>query len=628
MKLFTRIISAALCAMVLGLFVGQSNAQIWSHYDVGIRNQFFNPLPNGTVINLTDFQTFTGTVDLDDGTANDVPTGFSFDYNGNMYNSLNVNVNGWASVGHRARPVIPHDKYYLFLPNEPNNLLAPFFGDHVYRTIGEKIFGYTPTTIWYNTTGVPDPNLNAVPGSFIHTFILEWKNLNINDKANINSIATFQIQIIENPMANDQDLPDHRAIIQFHYGPVGNLGSVRTQGCTVGISDSLGYSYMNGLFPSSFMGEDSTRLNHDSLTTCWPPASCLPGRIISFEPEGVGSLAQWGDGDADLTQLTTSDPVLAHNQNRFVTLADADLILGSTANAYPPLDSVEGRNAFHGDVNHTGRYQIPAFLPYYFYRVTPYDAAIILTYLAAKVPFLPWLHQLPAWKQIGGTETNVTGIIADTKQAMMNDRTVRVPLVLHGTVNGAVSLECNVSSLNPSDLQFVGTQAKTGIIYGNAQSGKVAFATAGQFADGDVLGYLQFVSSDSRMPADIELNNVSINDQAYPAQHSTLEMSVTSKATTGLSVDNVSPNPFSVSADANTSIRFTNSDANVVSVKVFDLLGKEIRTITSGQTFSAGSHTINWDGRDNAGSVAPAGVYYYNLSVGSSVLVGKINLMQ
>lgn len=628
MKLFTRILGVALCAAIIGLFAGQSSAQIWSHYDMGIRNQFFNPLPNGTVINLLDFKTFTGVNDLDDGTANDVPTGFMFDYNGNMYNSVNVCVNGWASVGHRDRPTITHDKYYIFLPNEPNNTLAPFFGDHVYRTLGDKINGYTPTTIWYTTNSVPDPNVNALPGSFIHTFILEWKNLNINDKSNTNSIATFQIQIIENPMANDQYLPDHRATIQFHYGPVGNLGSVKTQGCTVGIDDSIGYSYMNGLFPSTFAGEDSSRLNHDSLTSCWPPASCLPGRVISFEPEGRGSLAQWGDGDADLTQLTSHDPALVNNQNRFVTLADADVILGATATAYPPLDSVEGRNAFHGDCNHNGQYQIPQFAPYFFYRVTPYDAAYILTYLAAKIPFLPWLHQMPSWKQVSGTETNITGIIADTKQAVMNGRTILVPLVLHGSVNGPVSLECNVSSSNPSALEFAGTKTETGMMYGNAQTGKIAFAATGQFAEGQVLGYLQFVSSDARMPAEIELNNVSINDNAYPAQRSALEMSVSNTATNGLSVDKVSPNPFSVSADANMTLRFTTSDANVVSVKVYDLLGKEIRTITSGKTFSAGSHAIQWDGRDNAGSVAPAGVYYYNLTAGSAVLVGKINLMQ
>src|SRR5512142_2153547 len=104
MKLFKRILGVAVCAALIGLVAGQSNAQIWSHYDMGIRNQFFNPLPNGNVINLLDFKTFTNVIDLDDGTANDVPTGFNFDFNGNMYSTVNVCVNGWASVGKRDRP--------------------------------------------------------------------------------------------------------------------------------------------------------------------------------------------------------------------------------------------------------------------------------------------------------------------------------------------------------------------------------------------------------------------------------------------------------------------------------------------------------------------------------------------
>ncbi|HYM21481.1 MAG TPA: FlgD immunoglobulin-like domain containing protein [Candidatus Kapabacteria bacterium] len=630
MKLFKWFLGAIVGVAMLGFAATDSNAQIWAHYNMVVQNQFYNPLAGSpTVIDPLSFKTFTGVNDLDDGVSNNIPTGFTFDFNGNLYGLVNVCINGWMSVGPRSVPTITHDKYYLFQPNEPNNTLAPFWGDHYYRTLADVPNGYKPTTIQYVTNAVPDPNPNAYPGSFLHTFIVEWKDLNINDKTNPNSIATFQVQIVENPMANDMSVPDKRATIQFHYGPIGNQGNVKTQGCTVGIEDSIGYSFMNGLFPSSFAGGDSTRLDNDSLTTCWPPASCLPGRIITFQIQGKGTLSQWGDGDADLTQLTSSDPNVVNNQNRFVTLADADLILGSTAQAYPPMDSVEGRNAFHGDCNHNGRYQIPQFLPYYFYRVTPYDAAYILTYLAAKIPFLPWVHVLPPWKQsAGAVETNIASISADTKQLVANDRTVLVPLVLHGSVNGPVSLECNVKSLNSSTLQFIGTQTKTGMIYGNAKTGKVAFAAAGIFSEGDVLGYLEFVTSDRSASSDIELTNIAINDENYPSQHSSLTMGVASSTTSGLAVEKVSPNPFSVSTDGSTAIHFSTNESQEVSLKIYDLLGKEVRTVTSGVIFGAGEHSIQWDGHDNTGSVVPAGVYYYNLGSGSSTLVGKINLMQ
>ena len=629
MKLVQRFFVGLGVAALLAFAVTSSNAQIWSHYDMRINNQFFNPLPVGTAVNPFAFRTFSNVVDLDDGVANDIPAGFTFDYNGNLYSSVNICVNGWLTVGQRTTPVITNDKYFLFLPNDPNNTVAPFFGDHYYRSSVDVPLGFKLSKVWYTTSSVFDPNPNALPGSFLHVFTIEWKDLNINDKTNPNSIATFQVKFIENALANDRFVPDKRATIEFHYGPIGNNGNVKTQGCTVGIEDSLGYSFMNGLFPSSFAGEDSARLNRDSLTTCWPPASCLPGRVISFVPEGIGSLSQWGDGDANLTQLTSSDPVIVFNQNRFVTLADADTILGSIAQAYPPLDSVEGRNAFHGDANHSGRYQIPAFLPYYFYRVTAYDAAYILMYLAAKIPFLPWLQVVPPYKEVAGSiDNSIVGLSIDTKQAVMTDRTIRIPMVLRGSVNGPIGIELNVNAANPSVLQFTGTEARTGMMYGNAKTGKVSFAASGVFKDGDILGYLEFVSADRNNVSEIEINNISINDQAYPAQHSTIDLGVSTNGdVSGFAVLSVTPNPFSVSADAQTTIKFTTNDAKEISMKIYDLLGKEIRTVGA-QTFSAGSHAIQWDGHSNSGAVVPAGVYYYNLSAGNSVLVGKINLMQ
>ncbi len=631
MKLLKRFFGGLGIAAVLALSVTTSNAQVWEYYDMQINNQFFNPLtsatpPNGDVLNPLNFVSFSNTTDLDDGVVKDVPVGFNFDYNGNMYSTLNVCVNGWVSVGKRDIPTITNDKYFLFRPNDPNNTIAPFFGDHYFRTLSDLSNGYKLSRIWYNIDLIPDPSPRAVPGSFLHVFTLEWKDLNINDKSNVNSIATFQLKLIENPNANDTAIPDKRVIIEFHYGPIGNNGNVKTQGCTVGIEDSLGYSSMNALFPSSFVGEDSTRRNKDSLTTCWPPASCLPGRVIQFIPEGMGTIAQWGDGDADLTQQDTSKPANVRlNQNLFVTLADADLILTSVAKAYPPLDSVEGRNAFHGDANHNGRYQLSPFQPYYFYRVTSYDAAYILMYLAAKLPFLPWLSVVPPYKEVAGSASNeITSIMLDSKQAVRNGRTITVPVVLNGTVNGPLAFDFTVNSKNAT---FTDAQATSGLVRANASIGKVTFATTGVFENGAVLGYLQFVAGENVANSDVELSDIMINDENYPAQHSMIEMNVEGNSTTtGFHVDNVFPNPFSLSSgDGQVAIQFSINDAQPVSVKVFDQLGKEIFTGAEA-TYAAGTHQIKWDGRDNGGNAMAAGVYYYNLTAGGSTLTGKINL--
>lgn len=633
MKLFKRFLGGLGIAAILALSVTNSNAQIWAYYNMQINNQFFNPLtsatpPFGDVLNPLNFMSFSNTTDLDDGVVNDVPVGFNFDYNGNMYSTINVCVNGWVTVGKRDIPPVTNDKYYLFRPNEPNNTIAPFFGDHYFRTLADISNGYKVSRIWYNIDLIPDPNPRAVPGSFLHVFTLEWKDLNINDKSNINSIATFQLKLIENPNANDIDIPDKRVIIEFHYGPIGNNGNVKTQGCTVGIEDSIAYSWMNGLFPSSFAGEDSTRRNRDSLTTCWPPASCLPGRVIQFIPEGLATIAQWGDGDVNLTQQDVNQPANVRlNQSLFVTLADADMILASIAQGYPPMDSVEGRNAFHGDANHNGRYQVSPFQPYYFYKVTSYDAAYILMYLAAKLPFLPWLSIVPPYKEAASSVSNeISAIVLDGSQATRNGRTVMVPVVLRGSANGPLAFDFNVNCSNAADFQLVDAQATSGLVRANAKTGKVTFATTGAFENGTVLGYLQFVASENVTGSDIELSNIMINDENYPSEHSMIAMGVSGNtATNGFRVDNVFPNPFSVSSGDNVAIQFAINEAQPVSVKIFDQLGKEIYT-GAAATFAAGTHQVKWDGRDNSGNPMAAGVYYYNLTAGGSTLTGKINL--
>ncbi len=634
MKLFQRFLfSTSVLALTMIMGATTLHAQIWAAYDVFITNQFYNPLPVATVISDAAFNNFTGSIDRDDGVAVDIPTGFNYDYNGNLYSTVNVCVNGWMSAGRvegHPIPTITNDKYFLFLPNRPNNTIAPFFGDHFYRSFSDVPQGYVPSKIQYTTIAVPDPNLNAAPGSFLHTFIMEWKDLNINDKANPTSIASFQVKLIENALANDLSVPDRRVTIEFHYGPIGSSGTVKTQGSTVGIEDSVGLSHINALFQSSTNGGLPLRTNIDSLTTCWPPASCLPGRVITFKPIGRGTLSQWGDGDADLTQLDPNAPAnVRQNQNLFVTLNDADTILKSVAQAYPAMDSLEGRNAFHGDANHNGRYTNPAYPGFFFYRVTSYDAAYILMYLAAKLPFLPWPQPLPvpSWKETAGNNTSISGITADTKSIKLKGNTVLVPLVLHGTVNGPLGVEMNVASLNTATMQFIGTHSDPKVMMqANAKNGKVVMAASGVFADGDVLGYLEFNVA-TNVPSDFAITNVSINDEPYSSSRSTLAAAVAGTTNiNGFAVEQNMPNPFVISTSGVTTIRFTLAQAENVSVRIFDMLGKEVRSLTSGQTFAIGANQINWDGRDNTGSLVASGAYYYQLTAGENMQTIKMQV--
>ena len=70
------------------------------------------------------------------------------------------------------------------------------------------------------------------------------------------------------------------------------------------------------------------------------------------------------------------------------------------------------------------------------------------------------------------------------------------------------------------------------------------------------------------------------------------------------------PNPFNPS----TKISFSLPVNDKISMKVFDILGKEVRTLINGEEYTKGSHSITWDGKNNLGNSVASGTYIYKLS--------------
>ena len=84
-----------------------------------------------------------------------------------------------------------------------------------------------------------------------------------------------------------------------------------------------------------------------------------------------------------------------------------------------------------------------------------------------------------------------------------------------------------------------------------------------------------------------------------------------------------SPNPFNPS----TAIKFYTPDASDVSIKVYDVLGREITTLINKQT-TAGYHIVYWNGRNSRGENVASGVYLYRLTAGSFSETKKMNLLK
>ncbi len=83
------------------------------------------------------------------------------------------------------------------------------------------------------------------------------------------------------------------------------------------------------------------------------------------------------------------------------------------------------------------------------------------------------------------------------------------------------------------------------------------------------------------------------------------------------------PNPF----NPVTQIAFSLPEASTVTLKIFNMLGEEVRTLVSGQ-LAAGVHSYVWDARDNNGNQVTSGVYIYKLTTGSATLVKKMSLLR
>jgi hypothetical protein len=91
-----------------------------------------------------------------------------------------------------------------------------------------------------------------------------------------------------------------------------------------------------------------------------------------------------------------------------------------------------------------------------------------------------------------------------------------------------------------------------------------------------------------------------------------------------LSMDvSASPNPF----DETTSIRFAFPTPGAMRVGIFDMAGREVRSIVVDGT-ERGSASLTWDGRDHAGMLVSAGVYWVRASQGDREAAARVLVLR
>ncbi|NKB65641.1 MAG: T9SS type A sorting domain-containing protein [Candidatus Latescibacteria bacterium] len=83
------------------------------------------------------------------------------------------------------------------------------------------------------------------------------------------------------------------------------------------------------------------------------------------------------------------------------------------------------------------------------------------------------------------------------------------------------------------------------------------------------------------------------------------------------------PNPF----NSGTAIRFALPVGGQVELALYNLVGQKVQTLVQGQR-PAGTYTVRWDGRDEAGRELASGLYLYRLQAGGQVKTRKLLLLR
>ncbi len=84
------------------------------------------------------------------------------------------------------------------------------------------------------------------------------------------------------------------------------------------------------------------------------------------------------------------------------------------------------------------------------------------------------------------------------------------------------------------------------------------------------------------------------------------------------------PNPF----NPETSIRYNLDRASRVTLEIYDLLGRRVRTLVRGALQPAGFYSVSWNGRDDRNRPVASGVYVYRLSTPEQSFTRKMILMK
>lgn len=84
------------------------------------------------------------------------------------------------------------------------------------------------------------------------------------------------------------------------------------------------------------------------------------------------------------------------------------------------------------------------------------------------------------------------------------------------------------------------------------------------------------------------------------------------------------PNPF----NPTTKIDFAIPKTTNVTLKIYDISGREIKTLINNETIFTGKYTVDWNSTANSGAIVSSGVYFYRIISGGQAITKKMMLIK
>jgi hypothetical protein len=182
-----------------------------------------------------------------------------------------------------------------------------------------------------------------------------------------------------------------------------------------------------------------------------------------------------------------------------------------------------------------------------------------------------------------------------------------------------VNLNYNKDALSFAGIRkggFIASDSHSFPVIGNGQVG-LANSVYGEamFSGDGVLAEVSFTAlRDGAFTADmISFDKVEFVNSDFIREDLADDMTSTGsgKAPLVFALGQNFPNPF----NPVTNIGFTLPENGHVSIDIYDILGRHVRTLAAGM-YSAGQHSVLWDAKDANGRLVSAGTYVYTIKAG------------